>query len=91
MDSNLGIGDYIKINLDGNWTFFMEDSLFIEGVNSDNENTAVMVDKYRWPSYSQIYIKNFTSILRSSQLAFYVSLRTPLTANDYTLTISAYR
>ena len=35
MDSDLYAGDYIKINLDGNWTYFLEDSQFIEGINSD--------------------------------------------------------
>ena len=40
MDSDLGPGDYLKINLDGNWTYFLEDSTFIEGVNSDSSYTA---------------------------------------------------
>ena len=29
IDSNLEAGDYIKIDIQGNWTFFLEDSAFI--------------------------------------------------------------
>ena len=36
MDSDLFAGDYMKISVEGNWTFFLEDCVFIEGVNSDN-------------------------------------------------------
>lgn len=91
IDSNLYAGDYIHIGLDGNWTFFLEDSRFIEGINSDRMNKARFEEEYDWPTSSDLYIRNFSSILRSSQVAFYVSLRTPLTADDYTMTISAYR
>lgn len=34
---------------------------------------------------------NFSSVRRSNQIAFYVSLRTPLTANNYNMVLSAYR
>jgi hypothetical protein len=32
MDSTLEAGDYVEINFSGNWTFFLQDSRFIEGV-----------------------------------------------------------
>ena len=36
MDSNLYYGDYLKIEIDGSWTFFPEDCQIIEGVNGDD-------------------------------------------------------
>lgn len=91
MDSDLTVGDYMHLQLTGNWTFFLQDSVFIEGINSDATHTPVFQATYNWPTSSNVYIRNFSSILRSSQIAFYVSLRTPLTASTYTLTLSAYR
>lgn len=91
MDSDLSVGDYLQLRLTGNWTYFVNDSIFIEGVNSDATHTPVFQTSYNWPSSSDIFIKNFSSIYRSSQIAFYISLRTPLTANTYSLTLSAYR
>lgn len=91
MDSDFYVGDYMQIRLTGNWTFFLNDSVFLQGINSDALHTPSFQSNYSWPTFSDIFIKNFSSILRSSQISFYISLRTPLTANTYTLTISAYR
>jgi hypothetical protein len=91
MDSDFTVGDYMQLQLTGNWTYFTEDSVFIEGINSDALNTPIFTTSYNWPTSSNLFIKNFSSIKRSSQIAFYVSLRTPLTANTYTLTLSAFR
>jgi|LakMenEpi03Aug12_release.lakeMendotaPanAssembly.Ray.scaffolds.fasta_scaffold406424_2 hypothetical protein len=91
MDSDLNVADYMQIELTGNWTFFLNDSIFLQGINSDALRTPVFQSSYNWPTSSNIFIRNFSSILRSSQISFYISLRTPLTANTYTLTLSAFR
>jgi hypothetical protein len=91
MDSDLLVGDYMQIQFTGNWTFFLNDSVFLQGINSDALRTPVFQSSYSWPTSSNIFIRNFSSILRSSQISFYISLRTPLTANTYTLTLSAFR
>lgn len=91
MDSDLGSDDYMELMLTGNWTYFIRDSVFIQGVNSDASHTPTFKASYNWPTYSKIKISNFSSIVRSSQIAFYISLRTPLIAATYSLTLSAYR
>ncbi len=40
MDSTLKAGDYIELKFAGNWTFFLNDSSFIEGVESSRTNKA---------------------------------------------------
>jgi hypothetical protein len=69
----------------------MEDSQFIEGVFSNKNNQAVFKEEYNHPTTSTFYIKDFFAVSRKKQVAFYVSLRTPLEANFYDLTISAFR
>ena len=32
MDSTLNPGDYMELSFQGNWTFFLQDSQFIEGI-----------------------------------------------------------
>lgn len=91
MDSDLYVGDYMQLKLTGNWTYFISDSAFIEGINSNASYTPVFQASYSWPTSSILEIRNFSSIKRSSQIAFYVSLRTPLTASTYTMTLSAFR
>lgn len=65
IDSNLGAGDYMQIDFEGSWTFFLNNSRIIEGVNSNSQFT---------PTFSAIpnavLLTNFSSILRSSQIAF---------------------
>lgn len=91
MDSDLAAGDYMHLQIAGNWTFLLQDSVFIEGINSDATRTPVFQATYNWPTSSNVFIRNFSSILRSSQIVFYISLRTPLIANSYALTLSAFR
>lgn len=91
IDSDLSVGDYMQLRLTGNWTYFINDSTFIEGINSNASYTPVFQANYSWPTASDLFIRNFSSIRRSSQIAFYVSLRTPLTAGTYGLTLSAFR
>ena len=50
MDSDLYTGDYMNIKLTGNWTFFLNDSIFIEGINSDATHTPVFQATYNWPT-----------------------------------------
>ena len=40
MDSTLVAGDYMELRFAGNWTFFLPDSRFIEGVDSNYTNKA---------------------------------------------------
>ena len=40
MDSTLEAGDYMELSFAGNWTFFLQDSRFIEGVESSYTNKA---------------------------------------------------
>ena len=91
MDSDLGVGDYLKIELNGNWTYFIEDSRFIEGIGSNALYTPVFEETYDHPTSSVLKIRNFSEITRTRQIAFYVSLRTPLTAANYNLVLSAFR
>ena len=91
MDSDLYINDYMELKIAGNWTYFIQDSSFIQGINSNSMYTPIFRSNYSWPTYSILTISNFSSIMRSSQITFYVSLRTPLIANTYTLILLAYR
>lgn len=50
MDSDLYTGDYMLIRFTGNWTFFLADSAFIEGINSDAQHTPVFLPTYNWPT-----------------------------------------
>jgi hypothetical protein len=43
MDSDLEVGDYLEMNFDGNWTFFVQDSVIIEGVESSFSNKATFI------------------------------------------------
>ena len=89
MDSDLEAGDYFEIVLDGNWTFFPNQSIIIEGINSDTSHQAVFETEYNHPTNSKVYIRNFTSVNRSNQIAFYLDLKTPLTPSVYNLLLSA--
>lgn len=40
MDSTLTVGDYMELKFTGNWTFFLPDCRFIEGVESTYDNKA---------------------------------------------------
>jgi len=75
----------------GNWTFFIADSKFIEGVGSSFYNKPSFKANYSQTSYSVLNIQNFSSISRQSQIALYVSLRTPLTAATYPLAMTVFR
>ena len=48
MDSDLTAGDYIKIYFEGNWTFILNQSTILEGVNSNSEYTAKLEAVYNW-------------------------------------------
>lgn len=91
MDSDLSSDDYMELMLTGNWTYFIRDSVFIQGVNADAYHSPKFTASYNWPTFSKIKISNFSSVVRSSQIAFYISLRTPLIAGTYSLSLSAYR
>lgn len=91
MDSDLFPGDYIQLKFAGNWTFFLQDSFFIEGIQSDSLNTAYFADVSQRPTYSIVNIQNFSSISRQSQISFYISMMTPLTSGTYLLSMIAYR
>lgn len=39
MDSDLTVGDYMKLTFTGSWLFFLQDSSFIQGINSDATHT----------------------------------------------------
>ncbi len=52
MDSDLYVGDYMQLKLTGNWTFFLRDSAFIEGINSNASYTPVFKTTYNWPTSS---------------------------------------
>lgn len=41
MDSDLAPGDYLRMELSGNWTFFVNNSIFIEGVEGDATHTPI--------------------------------------------------
>lgn len=90
MDSDLALGDYLKIKFSGVWKFFLQDSVIIEGIFGSEKATPKFTTEYN-ATTSIIYIKNFTQITKSRQIAFYISLRTPLTANNYTVDITAER
>ncbi len=91
MDSTLEAGDYVELNFAGNWTFFLPDSRFIEGVESSPSNKAKFESVYGWPTFSRVSIKNFSRISKESQLAFYLSLKTPIQNAAYNLTITAFK
>ncbi len=40
MDSTLDAGDYVEMTFNGNWTFFLNNSKFIEGIESSYYNKA---------------------------------------------------
>ncbi len=40
MDSTLAAGDYMELKFAGNWTFFLNDSRFIEGIDSTYTHKA---------------------------------------------------
>ncbi len=40
MDSTLAAGDYMELKFVGNWTFFLSDSRFIEGIDSNYTHKA---------------------------------------------------
>ena len=91
MDSTLEAGDYVELNFAGNWTFFLPDSRFIEGVESSPSHKAKFESVYGWPIFSRVSIKNFSRISKESQLAFYLSLKTPILNSLYNLTITAFK
>jgi hypothetical protein len=79
------------LKFSGNWTFFIQDSKFIEGIHSNYYHKAAFKANYTVPTFSILTIHNFSSITRQNQMAFYVSMRTPLTAATYPLVITAFR
>jgi hypothetical protein len=81
----------MELDFTGSWTFFLNDSRFIQGISSDFSNTAMFKTVYGWPMSTQVLISNFSQISKQSQLSFYLSLRTPLLANTYNLTITAFK
>jgi hypothetical protein len=91
MDSTLEAGDYVELNFAGNWTFFLPDSRIIEGVESSPSRKAKFESVYGWPTFSRVSIKNFSRISKESQLAFYLSLKTPILNSQYNLTITAFK
>ena len=91
LDSDLYTGDYFQLTFGGNWKFFIEDCRIIEGIASSYSNQAKISAKYNTNIDSKLFINNFSSVSRESQVTFYVSLKTPLNANNYSFSITAYR
>lgn len=93
MDSNLYNGDYFKLDLTGIWTFYANQTRLISGVNSDPMHVPTFTPSQVTTSggVTTLILNNFTSILKSSQIAFYLPLRTPLSAGTYTLSLNAYK
>jgi hypothetical protein len=91
MDSQLYKGDYITMEFNGNWTFFENECILIEGANSDRLSHPAFFATYQRPTTSKLTLRNFSSISKGSQLSYYVRLKTPLNAGEYDLTISAFK
>jgi hypothetical protein len=90
VQSNLNYGDYIKLELSGNWTFFLNGTYIIAGVNSAIGQTPIFSIAYN-STTSVLYLKNFSNITTSQPVTFYVSLMTPLLANNYNFVATTKR
>lgn len=91
-DTNLIDGDYFEFKITGLWKLLTDKISIISGLNMQLGKTP------NWTSTistagptTTLTLMNFTSILKSSQFAFYLPLVTPLAANTYVLTIKAFR
>lgn len=91
-DTDLMEGDYFVMQITGLWTFLANRTSIVSGVNSNLKRTPTWTARVNTTtSISTITLTNFTSILKTTQFTFYLPLITPLAANTYAMTVSAFR
>ena len=91
-DTNLMAGDYFEFKFIGLWKLLTEKITIISGLNMELGKTSNWTSTVVTSSpTTTLTLMNFSSILKSSQFAFYLPLVTPLAANTYALTIKAFR
>lgn len=89
VQSDLGLGDIVKMTWGGDWTFYLNASTYIvTGVNGNPSFSAV----YNSTAVtSTLILQNFTGILVSNPITFYVGLKTPLISGSYSFDMGTYR
>lgn len=92
MDTDLGIGDYLKFTFTGTWNLLINATKIIEGVGSSATNSPkwTVISDSVGPT-TTLTLTNFSSILKSKQFTFYQPLVTPLNPSTYSLRIDAFR
>jgi hypothetical protein len=94
VQSNMVYGDYMKMQWSGNWTFFLNGTYIVAGVNSNAAagQTPNFAINYNSTSVlSTMYLSNFSSLRVGQPITFYVSLRTPLLAGSYNFLMETRR
>ena len=94
VQSNLVYGDYIRMQWSGNWTFFLNGTYIVAGVNSNTAagQTPKFVINYNSSAVlSTLNLNNFSSLQVGKPITFYVSLRTPLLAGNYNFLMETRR
>jgi hypothetical protein len=89
VQSDLFSGDYIKMTWGGSWTFHLNSSTsIVTGVNGSPYFTAIYNTT---ASTSTLLLQNFSSILVSNPITFYVSLKTPYNSGAYSFDMETHR
>lgn len=94
VQSNMNFGDYIKMQWSGNWTFFLNGTYIVAGVNSNptaGQNPNFFINYNSTSVLSTLYLRNFSSLVVGQPITFYVSLRTPLLAGSYNFLMETRR